>query len=466
MLTVIHDASILTLDQERRVLETGAVAFKDDRIVAVGSSQDVIETYPGAERRIDGKGMVAIPGIVNAHTHMAQALQRGLSDDLELLDFLRQLAYPVSQAITPQHIGVSAQLSCCEALRSGTTCIVDNITGDVDEEGVKLTAEAMANSGIRGTIAVSLAERTPRCDKWHVPDFAYTRPMEEQIARLERWMTAWDRSADGRVRLCPAPVVTWANSPQSFLDAYRLAEKHDSLLHTHVAESESEVEASLEDHGMREVDFLHELSILGPHFMVVHGVWLSDGEIELLAASGASVVHCPTSNMYLASGTARVPSLLEAGVTVALGSDGIGNHNHDMFPVLKVASLLHKGALCDPTATSAEEVLEMATLGGARALRMEEEIGSLEVGKKADIVLVRLDKPHLTPVHRLPSALVYGASGADVDTVIVDGRIVVEEGKLQTLDAARLVDDARAAAEDLVNRAGLQQLAERPWKRV
>jgi 5-methylthioadenosine/S-adenosylhomocysteine deaminase len=466
MLTVIHDAAILTLDQVRRVLERGAVAFEEDRIVAVGPSDDVLETYTGADRRIDGRGMVAIPGIVNAHTHMAQALQRGLSDDLELLDFLRQLAYPVSRAITAQHIGVGAQLSCLEALRSGTTCIVDNITGEIEEDAVRLTAEAMANSGIRGLIAVSLAERTPRCDKWHVPDFAYARSMEEQIARLERWMTAWDGSGGGRVRLCPAPVVTWANSPQSFLDAYRLAKKHHGLLHTHVAESESEVEASLEDRGKREVEFLHDLAILGPHFMVVHGVWLSDDEIELLAACGASVVHCPTSNMYLASGTARVPALLEAGVTVALGSDGIGNHNHDMFPVLRAASLLHKVVLHDPTVTSAEEVLEMATLGGARALRMEEEIGSLEVGKKADIVLVRLDKPHLIPVHRLPSALVYGVSGTDVDMVIVDGRIVVEGGRLQTLDEMRLIEDAQAAAEDLVSRAGLQQLVERPWKRM
>lgn len=151
---------------------------------------------------------------------------------------------------------------------------------------------------------------------------------------------------------------------------------------------------------------------------------------------------------------------------MALGSDGIGNHNHDMFPVLRAASLLHKVVLHDPTVTSAEEVLEMATLGGARALRMEEEIGSLEVGKKADIVLVRLDKPHLIPVHRLPSALVYGVSGTDVDMVIVDGRIVVEGGRLQTLDEMRLIEDAQAAAEDLVSRAGLQQLVERPWKRM
>ena len=466
MLTVIHDVSVLTVDQERRVLECGAVAFKDDRIVAVGPSRDVLEAFPDAQRRVDGRGMVAIPGIINSHTHMAQSLQRGLSDDLELLDFLRQLAYPVSRAITPQQIDISARLSCIEALRSGTTCIVDNITGEIEEDAVRLTVEAMVDSGIRSLVAVSLAERTPRCDKWHVPDFAYARPMNEQIARLERWMADWDRSGDGRVRLCPAPVVTWANSPQSFLEAYRLAGKHDSLLHTHVAESESEVEASLEDHGMREVDFLNELGILGPHFMVVHGVWLSDGEIELLASSGASVVHCPTSNMYLASGTARVPELLQVGVTVALGSDGIGNHNHDMFSVLKVTSLLHKGSLRDPTVTSAEEVLEMATLGGARALQMEEEIGSLEVGKKADIVLVQLDNSHLVPVHRLTSALVYGVSGADVDTVIVDGRIVVEAGKLQTLDEVQVAEDAKVAAEDLVSTAGLEQLVERPWKQM
>lgn len=465
MLTLIHNTALVTMDEERRVFSRGAIAFADDRIVAIGQDDEIVAAYPHADRHIDGRGMVVLPGIVNAHTHMAQALQRGLSDDLELLSFLKELAYPVSRAITPHHVGVGAQLSCIEALRSGTTCIVDNMTGDIQEESVELTVRAMASSGIRGLIAVSMAERTPRCDKWHVPDFAYTRPFEEQISLVERLVKRWHGTADGRVRLCPAPVTTWANSPQSFLKAHRLAEKYDLMLHSHVAETESEVEASLEDYGQREVELLHSLGILGPRFMIVHGVWLSDEEIRLLADCGASVVHCPTSNMYLASGVARVPLLLEAGVAVGLGSDGIGNHNHDMFPVLKAASLLHKVAQGDPTVSSAEEVLEMATLGGALALRMEDEIGSLEVGKKADLVLVRLDGSHLVPVHRLASALVYGANGGDVDTVIVNGQVVLEGGRLRTLDENCVVEEATKAAEDLVNRAGLRRLSERLWKR-
>ncbi len=466
MLTLIHNVALVTMDEERRVLSRGAIAFTDDRIVAIGPNDELLAAYPNAERSIDGRGMVAIPGMINAHTHMAQALLRGLSDDLELLSFLKKLAYPVSRTITSYHVGVGAELSCIEALRSGTTCIVDNITGDVQEKSVELTAEAMVSSGIRGLIAISLAERTPRCDEWQVPDFMYTQPFKEQISRTERLIKSWDGTADGRIRLCPAPVTIWANSPRSFLEAHRLAEEYDLLLHTHVAETESEVEASLEDYGQREVELLQNLGILGPRFMIVHGVWLSDEEIKLLAECGASLVHCPSSNMYLASGIARVPELLEAGVDVALGSDGIGNHNHDMFPVLKAASLLHKVTRGDPTVSSAEEVLEMATLGGARALRMEKEIGSLEVGKKADIVLVRLDRPHIIPVHRLVSALVYGTNGNDVDTVIVDGQVVLEGGRVKMLDEDRVTGEAMRVAEDLVNSAGLQQLSERSWKRL
>jgi 5-methylthioadenosine/S-adenosylhomocysteine deaminase len=461
MLTVIHDVALVTVDKERRIIPRGAIAIEDDRITAITEGEALPAAFEKADHRINGLGMVAIPGLVNAHTHMTQALQRGLSDDLELLSFLKELAYPVSQAISPAHVGVGAKLSCIEALHSGTTCIVDNITGEIDQESVDLTARAMTSSGIRGLIAVSLAERTPRCDKWQVPDFAYTRPMREQLSLVEKLVKRWHGTAHGRIRICPAPVTTWANSPGVFRQAHRLAEQYDLLLHTHVAETESEVEASREDYGQREVEWLHSLGVLGPRFMIVHGVWLSDEEITLIAQDHASVVHCPTSNMSLASGVARVPLLRRARVAVALGSDGIGNHNHDMFSVMKAASLLHKVAQSDPTVSSAEEVLEMVTLGGARALRMEDEIGSLEVGKKADLALVRLDGSHLIPIHRLTSALVYGANGKDVDTVMVDGQVVLEGGRLMTLNENRVLEEATESARDLVRLARLQHLVER-----
>ncbi len=465
MLTLIHSAAVLTMDEERRVLPRGAIAIADDRVYAVGPEDEISAQLPAADCRIDARGMVALPGFVNAHTHMAQSLQRGLSDDLELLSFLKELAYPVSQTITPHHVGVGALLSCAEALRSGTTCLVDNITGEIEEASIAATASALRRSGIRGLIAISLTERTPRCDRWHVPDYIYTRPLEEQLSLVERSVARWHGAGAGRILVCPAPVTTWAASARTFLEAHHLAEKHGLLLHTHVAESRSEVEACLEDHGQHEVEWLHSLGVLDAHFMVVHGVWLTDQEIALLSRSGASVVHCPTSNMYLASGVAPIPALLEAGVPVALGSDGIGNHNHDMFSVLKSASLLQKVVTRDPTVTSAEEVLEMATLGGARALGLDGEIGSLEVGKKADLVLVRLDSSHLIPVHRLASALVYGANGADVDMVMVDGRVLVRNGRVESLDEEHIILQAGVAAEDLACTAGLQRLRERAWGR-
>jgi 5-methylthioadenosine/S-adenosylhomocysteine deaminase len=243
--------------------------------------------------------------------------------------------------------------------------------------------------------------------------------------------------------------------PDDLRAAKALADEFDAPLHIHVAEARSEVEATLQDYGCREVEHLARVGVLDRRFHVVHGVWLNERELDLMARNGGHVVHCPTSNMNLASGVAAVPEMLARGVNVALASDGLGNHNHDLFSVMKSACLLHRVHALRADAITPQQVLEMATLGGARALGLEKEIGSLEAGKKADLILLDLHKPHLVPIDDLPTAIVQGAQAADVDTVMVDGKVIMEGRRVRTLDATAIVAAAEAAGRDLWRRAGL-----------
>ncbi|MCL4458446.1 MAG: amidohydrolase [Chloroflexi bacterium] len=454
MLTAIVNTTIVSMDAERRIIKDGAILIEDDRIIAVGTTDDL--RYTGADRIIEARGKVAIPGLINAHTHMFQALLRGLGDDKDLIDFLTKAIYPIATVLTAEDVYAGALLSCVEAIKSGTTCIVDNHTVNTSESVVDNIAKAYLQTGMRGLIARGLRYHTPRAEKWGIPRFLYAYSLEEDLDIMERLLLRWQGEGRGMVSVCPAPVTIFASGPHLFTALKSLYDKYGTCIHTHVAESRSEVEATLEDYGMREIQLLHSLGVLGPRFHVVHGVWLSDEEIALLAESGGNLIHCPVSNMFLASGVARLPEMLRAGINIALGSDGAANNNQDMFGVMKTAALLHKVHHLNPTVTPCEQVFEMATLGGAKTLGMEAKIGSLEPGKKADIVLVDLWKAHTLPIHRVISALVYCANGSDVDTVVIDGRIVMEGRRVLTVDEGEVLSRSESVAEDLIQRAALQ----------
>jgi 5-methylthioadenosine/S-adenosylhomocysteine deaminase len=455
-LIVIVNATMVTMDGQRRIFQNGGLAFEGDRILAVGTAEEIESQYPHPEKRIDASGQVVIPGLVNAHTHSFQSLLKGLADDLNLLDFLQQLIYPIGEVITVDDIYVGALLTCVEAIKSGTTCLVDNQTVCASEEAADKIAQAYEQTGMRGIIARGIRQWNPRCEKWNIPRHEFVYSLEEEIRLTEKLMDRWSRST--RLRVCPAPLTIFTCGPEPFIEAKKLSAKYEVPVHAHIAETASEVESTLEDYGQREVEFLYSLKVLGPRFHLVHGVWLSDDEIQMLAATGTHVIHCPISNMYLGSGVAPIPQMLELGVNVALGSDGIGNYNHDLFAVMRASTLLHKATNRDATVIPANQALEMATLGGAKALGLDQEIGSIEPGKKADLVLINLRQSHLVPVHRVTSALVHGVSGADVTTVIINGRLVMEQRQMRSSDERAVIAQAEAVGNDLVRRAGIRSV--------
>ena len=455
METALVNLTLLTLDASGRIIEDGALILRDDRIAGVGRRAELQGRIAACPAVRDCGGMVAMPGFVNAHTHTFQSLLRGLADGLDLLGFLRQVAYPVARTISVEDTRVGAALSALEAIRCGTTCLIDNHSANTDLAATDAIAQVFAEAGLRGLVARGFRQPTARARRWNVPEQSFQFSLAEELEITRHLIEKWRKPAEGRVRVCPAPLTLFLAGPDDLRAAKALADEFDAPLHVHVAEVQSEVEATLEDYGCREVEHLAQVGVLDKHFHVVHGVWLDAGELDLLAEKGGHVVHCPTSNMSLASGVAPVPEMLARGVNVALASDGLGNHNHDMFSVMKAACLLHRVHTLRPDALTPEQVLAMATLGGARALGLEAEIGSLEAGKKADLMLLDLRKPHLVPLADLPTAVVLGAQASDVDTVIVNGRTVMEGRRVRTLDEAAILTAAEEAGRELRLRAGL-----------
>ena len=459
---LIRNATVITLNSFREIIRDGGIAVEGGRIVAVGPSAEIESGYR-ADETIDGKGMVAIPGLINAHTHIYQDLLRGLGDDMALMEWLGKMLFPNNAAVTPEDAYVGTLLGCIEMLKTGTTCVIDNHHANTTERSIDGVVKAIGESGMRGMVARGMKE--PRPHPMDEVRKELTSTAEEDIEITRRLMDRWNKP-DARVMVCPGPTSTMAAGTEFFQRAKELSDTYKVPIHTHIAEVKEEVENTLKNHGLREVEYLHKIGVLTPRFHAVHGVWLNPVEIRLMAESGAHLIHCPVSNMIIASGAAPVQSMLDAGVNVALATDGpASNNNQDMVAVMKTASLLQKVTTLNPKALPAEKSLELATLGGARALNMQNEIGSLEPGKKADIVLVDLRKPHIMPIHNPVSALVYSAMGTDVHTVIANGKTVVKQGKILTLNEQETLQKAQQTADNLTQRSKTTYLRERAWPR-
>ncbi|MCU1458432.1 MAG: amidohydrolase [Actinomycetia bacterium] len=438
MTTLIRNGIVLPLDQPRRVLDPGSVLVDGATIVAVGTV-DEIDADPRAAGAtlVDATGRAVLPGLHNGHLH--SGLLRGTAESMSLWDWLETYVDPSHRALTPQ-IARAASLQCyAEALLGGTTSVMDMWRY---MEGSAHVAEEL---GIRATLVPYVAD---------APGFDYFETIETNRALLERHRS----SAGGRVRTWVGLEHLMYCTPECFVAAAELAAEFDTGLHTHSSESIWEVQESLKRWGRRPIEVFEQRGILGPNTVVAHCVWLDEREIELLARTGTSVVHCPCSNMKLSSGPARVGDLRRAGVLVGLGSDGEKeNNNLDLFEEMKFASLLQKVTTMDPTTGDPWDVLEMATIDGARALGLGDLTGSLEPGKRADVVTVSLTGLHTTPVLHGPNFnvaahLVFSANAADVRDVFVDGRHLVAEGVALTFDVDTVRETAQAAAEELFDR--------------
>lgn len=445
---LIENGAVITVDDARHVYNPGYILLEGDRIAALGAGGAPAEVRARAGETIDATRMAVLPGLINSHTHLFQTFIRGLADDKPLLDWLKAAIWPVAQALNEEEAYLAAMVGFVENLRGGATGVIDHQYVHTEPGNDDAVFRAAEESGVRFLNARGWTDMN-----YH-PSFM--EPPDRILAEMARLHAAWHGRANGRLRLEFGPLIPWGCSDATMRRALDQARAWGLGTQIHVAESRAEIEMVLAERGLRHIEWLDTLGGLGPDVQLVHAVWLSDHELDLIQASGSVVVHCPVSNMYLASGVARVPEMHRRGIPVALATDGPGsNNNQDMLEVLKTTCLLHKVSSLDAMILLPEDALWMACRGGAAALGQPDLIGSLETGKKADLVLVDLDTPLAMPVHKPVSALVYNLSARDVDTVIVDGRLLMRHKRILFVDEAALLAQAREKCGRLFRRAGV-----------
>jgi 5-methylthioadenosine/S-adenosylhomocysteine deaminase len=424
---LVRNGTVLTMDDQRTVIPEGAVAVAGQKIIAVGRDADFARWQ--CARTLDARGGLILPGLVNTHTHAAMALFRGLADDLPLMTWLNDHIFPAEAKLTPEMVRVGTRLACAELIRSGTTCFCDMYLFEA------AVAEAARQCGLRAVVGEVFFD-------FPSPNYgAIDQGFEYARELLARW------KHDPLIRIAIEPHSPYLCAPELLTRAARLAEDHEALLVIHLSETRAEVATIQEKYKRTPTGHLAQLGVLSPRLVACHAVVLSAEDIALLAQNGVKVSHNPESNMKLASGVAPVPDLLAAGVCVGLGTDGCAsNNNLDLFGEMDTAAKLHKVQRLDPTAMDAATVLAMTTRQAARVLGLEREIGSLEAGKRADLIVVDTNQPHLTPMYDPVSHLVYAARGSDVLHSVIDGQVVMENRRLLTLDEAQVLADARQAA--------------------
>lgn len=416
---LIKDAVILTANREARIIERGDICVSGDRIFHIGPS---VSTPPGfvPTAIVQAKGKVAMPGLVNAHCHAAMTLFRGYADDLPIKEWLEDKIWPVEAKLTAKVVYWGTMLSCAEMVKSGTTAFAD-MYFFMDE-----AARAVEKTGMRACLSTGLIGV--------LPGTRYGLDEGRDFCKK------WNGGAGGRITTMLGPHAPYT-CPPKFLDKVMdAAHELGTPLHIHLSETEFEVKKSIEDYGASPVKFVSGLGLFDLPTLAAHCVHLCDGDIEILAEKTVCVAHNPGSNMKLGSGIAPVPKMLRAGVNVGIGTDGAAsNNNLDMFEEMRLTALLHKAGLQDPTVCPAGEALAMATRKGAAALRLGHETGALEVGKKADIILVDFNALHLSPVYDYVSHIVYAARACDVTHTIVDGKLVMEDRKILTVDEEEII---------------------------
>lgn len=425
MKLLIKNATVITMDAENRIF-TGDVLVEDDRIAAFNSTAN-------ADEVIDATGRVLLPGFVQTHVHLCQTLFRGAADDLALIDWLKQRIWPMEAAHTPESLRLSAQLGIAELMRGGTTCALTMETVNHTDEVFRVVEE----SGFRATVGKCLMDAGD-----DVPSALHEETeaaLAEAVALIERW----HGKANGRIRACLAPRFAVSCTRELLERVAQLSRERAVLVHTHASENREEIALVEKATGRRNIAYLHAVGLTAPHVVLAHCIWLDEMEMNLLQQTQTKVAHCPSSNLKLGSGIARVTEMLERGIAVSLGADGAPCNNRlDMFTEMRTAALLQK-VQHGPQAMPALTALRMATMEGAKALGLDNEIGSIEIGKKADLVLLNLQQLPCSPQPDPVSTIVYSAQASNVETLLIDGRIVLRDGALVTLAEADIIAQAR-----------------------
>jgi 5-methylthioadenosine/S-adenosylhomocysteine deaminase len=443
MTTLIHNGAILTMDAPNTTFDPGWLWVEGETIGAVGAGEPPAALLSRAGRVIDATHMAVLPGLVNGHTHLSQTFMRGLGDDKPLLDWLKQVMWPLQAAMSAAEMHLAALLGLVENLHCGVT--------GVGQHHKITTSPAHTDAAARAAQVVGLRMRLSR--GW-VDVGSGSESPESIISEMARLREQWH--GQGRLTVAFGPMAAWRCSDDTMRRTVALARQWGLTTHIHVAEAAGEIELMRQRNGLRHIEWLDALGVMGPDLQLVHCVQIDAAEIDLIARSGAAVVHCPTSNMYLASGIAPVRAMLDAGIPVALGTDGSASHNsQDVLETMKTAALLAKVGTGNAMALLPPDVLRMVTSVGAGLLGQPGVTGRLVPGGKADVTLIDLNNARSMPVHSPASAVVYNAVGPDVHTVLVDGQILLEAGRVTALDEAALLAECRDAAKRLLKRAGV-----------
>lgn len=426
---IVHGDYLIPVDEEHNVIEGGAVAVKSNTIVEVGSYAGLSKKYKAASV-IGGDKKVVLPGLINTHTHAAMVFMRGMADDLPLMQWLKGHIWPVeSEWLSPEFIEDAVRLACLEMLKAGVTTFGDMY---FFEDAAAAAAKGLGMRAVLGAGILDLPTKT-------------TNGAEDCLKNADEFIPRW--KGDDLIIPAVAPHSVYACSPDTLDKALEIAHRHDVLVHIHLSETEWEVAEVRRKYGETPGKFLEDHGFLSERVMAAHGVWLTEEEIEIFARRRVGVSHCPESNLKLASGIAPVPRMLKAGIKVSLGTDGAASNNDlDIFSEMSTAAKLHKAVSGDPTAIDAKTVMSMATCWGAENLYIK-DLGMLRQGCKADIVVVDIDKPHLTPVYNIYSHMAYAVRASDVHTVMVNGKVVVSDGELLTADEDEIIRKANEWGE-------------------
>lgn len=475
MKTIIKDGYVVTLNENRDVFPGGYVVVENDRIIDVGKGENLnAELLSSAEKVVNAKNMLVIPGLINMHQHHWYNLFKGVGDGMLLEDWLDKVLFPLGKTMTDEDMKLSGYLANLEMLRTGTTCCFDHMTTDTTENTIKGIAEAAIDVGMRWVIGKEM-RHTP--DKPMIERYPITsrhpRNINEEINFCKEIVEKWDGAGDGLIKMALVLETgsNWllrnATSVDLIYEAVDLARKLNVKISNHMAAGTiwRSIREGIELLGYNDLEYLNKLGVLGPHFILIHCLWLMEREIQMIAESGTNAVTCPISNAYSSDGIAPDARMLDAGVNLSIGSDGpMVNNSVDMIEQMKFVSLLHNLLNFDAGLVPPEKVLEMSTINAAKALGLEDEIGSLEIDKKADISIFDLRKAHISVHHRPISALVYAGHGTDAHTVIVNGKVLIEDGNLRTFpNESELLEEANVRGMEIIKTAGILDLVNRPW---
>ncbi|WP_025640236.1 amidohydrolase [Schnuerera ultunensis] len=429
MSLLIKNITLVPMTGKEEVVEKTNIYIEGDKIIYIGELREDIKVT----KTIDGQNKVAMPGLINAHTHIGMSLLRNYADDLPLHEWLTKKIWPIEAKLTAEDVYWGSLLSMVEMIQSGTTTFCD-MYFFMDQVG-----KGLEESGIRGILTRGIIEESGK--------------EKEKLDDTRELYKNWHGKGEGRIKVMVAPHAPYTCSPAYLEDVMDLAHELDTGIHIHLSETKKEVEDSYKTYGKSPIKHVYDLGLFKLPTIAAHCVHVDESDIKILRENNVSPVNNPSSNLKLASGFAPIDEMLKFGVNVSLGTDGSSsNNNLNMFEEIHLASIVNKAVNMDAVSVPAITALKMATINGAKALLWDKEIGSIEIGKKADVILIDMDKSHLYPRHNIISSLAYSVQGSDVDTVIVDGKIIMEKREIKTLDVEKIMYNAEKAAKDLVGR--------------